>query len=230
MAVLVQLSGLPGTGKTTSAESLDPKKTFFIDADKKGLSWTQWRKSYNAENKNYVSTSDLTKIVPLLLHISEKRPEIEVVYIDTINSITSDIVMLDMKKPDYNQWKEMAADIYELQDLVRTKLRDNLIVYMAAHIEPYTLNGMVYWRTKFDGQKLTKLNMNGKLNYNLYTHVDGEGDNRKYSFITQNDGYTEARSTRGALPLKMEANLSTVTGMIQFAEGIEGSYLPPTKK
>jgi hypothetical protein len=224
MAVLVQLSGLPGTGKTTSAETLDPKKTFIVDADKKGLSWAGWRKNYNQDNKNYVATSDLTKIVPLLLHISKNRPEVEVVIIDTQNSITSDIVMMDMKKPDYNQWKELAADIYELQDVIRSNMRDDMVVYITAHVEPYTLNGLTYWRTKFDGQKLTKLNMNGKLNYNLYTHVEGENQDRKYFFITQNNGFTEARSTKGALPYKIESNLRSVTGLIQEAEGIKGSY------
>lgn len=230
MAVLVQLSGLPGTGKTTSAINLDAKKTFIIDADKKGLSWAGWRKDYNAENKNYVATSDLTKIVPLLMHVSNNRPEVEVIIIDTQNSITSDIVMMDMKKPDYNQWKELAIDVYELQDVIRSKVRDNLIVYITAHIEPYTLNGLTYWRTKFDGQKLTKLNMNGKLNYNLYTHVEGEGPDRKYYYITQNNGYTEARSTKGALPYKIEGDLKTISGLIQDAEGIQGSYISKPEK
>lgn len=39
MAKLIQISGLPGTGKTTSLEFLDPKETFIFDCDKKGLSW-----------------------------------------------------------------------------------------------------------------------------------------------------------------------------------------------
>jgi dephospho-CoA kinase len=36
---LVQISGMPATGKTTGARFLDPKKTYYIDADGKGLSW-----------------------------------------------------------------------------------------------------------------------------------------------------------------------------------------------
>lgn len=36
--VLVQVSGPPATGKTTGLMSLDPNKTYIIDADTKGLS------------------------------------------------------------------------------------------------------------------------------------------------------------------------------------------------
>ena len=39
MAKIIQLSGGPGTGKTFSAKSLDAKKTYYIDADGKGLPW-----------------------------------------------------------------------------------------------------------------------------------------------------------------------------------------------
>lgn len=33
------ISGTPATGKTTGAESLDPKTTVYLDADGKGLAW-----------------------------------------------------------------------------------------------------------------------------------------------------------------------------------------------
>jgi len=36
--VLVQVSGPPASGKTTGARHLDPKKTYYIAADGKGLS------------------------------------------------------------------------------------------------------------------------------------------------------------------------------------------------
>ena len=42
MAILVQLSGVPGTGKTFSVKSLiteRPNEVYMINADKKSLSW-----------------------------------------------------------------------------------------------------------------------------------------------------------------------------------------------
>ncbi len=39
MSRLVMISGQPASGKTTGAETLDPKETVVLDADGKGLSW-----------------------------------------------------------------------------------------------------------------------------------------------------------------------------------------------
>lgn len=53
MSKVICIMGESGSGKTTSMRNLDPKSTYYIDADKKGLSWKGWRKQYNKENKNY---------------------------------------------------------------------------------------------------------------------------------------------------------------------------------
>lgn len=214
MATLVQISGLPGTGKTTGVETLPPKETFVINADKKGLSWAGWRKDYNKENKNYIETSDVQTIFKVLKNISDTRPEIKYVTIDTINAIMTDNLMLDRKKPTFDQWRLFAIDIYELYDIIRSELREDLIVFCMAHIEPYDDAGITRWRTKFEGKSLTKSNMSGKLNYNLYTEVERNGDKNEYFLVTQTDGRTEARSTKDVLPLRMPNDLKQVADNI----------------
>lgn len=218
MATLVQISGLPGTGKSTSLRDFSLKELFVIDADKKGLSWAGWRKQYNTENKNYIATSDVTTIYKILKGVSESRPDIKYIAIDTINAIMTDALMLDRKKPTHDQWRQFAIDIYELYDIIRSELRDDLIVFCMAHIEPYDDNGSTRWRTKFEGKALTKSNMSGKLGYNLYTEVEREADQNKYYLVTQSDGRNEARSTMGVLPLKMENSLLEVAKLIKEKE------------
>lgn len=44
MSKVICIAGESGSGKTTSMRNLDPKSTYYIDADKKGLSWKGWRK------------------------------------------------------------------------------------------------------------------------------------------------------------------------------------------
>ena len=44
MAKVIGIIGESGSGKTTSCRNLDPKTTYYIDCDKKGLSWKGWRK------------------------------------------------------------------------------------------------------------------------------------------------------------------------------------------
>lgn len=40
MALICHVNGLPSTGKSFGVQFLDPKTTYFVDADKKGLPFT----------------------------------------------------------------------------------------------------------------------------------------------------------------------------------------------
>ena len=51
MGKTILIMGESGSGKTTSMRNLPPLETFYIDCDKKGLSWKGWKENYNAENK-----------------------------------------------------------------------------------------------------------------------------------------------------------------------------------
>lgn len=53
MAKMIAIMGESGAGKTTAMRNLDPKSTYYMDCDKKGLSWKGWRKQYSPEAKNY---------------------------------------------------------------------------------------------------------------------------------------------------------------------------------
>jgi hypothetical protein len=113
----------------------------------------------------------------------------------------------------------MAIDIYELYDMIRADLRDDLIVYTMAHIEPYEVDGETNWRTKFNGKYTTKLNLNSKLNYNLYAYVDRPSEEQGvYSLITQSNGKNEARSPMGVLDYKVENDLYKIAQAITASE------------
>ncbi len=113
----------------------------------------------------------------------------------------------------------MAIDIYELYDMIRSDLRDDLIVFTMAHIEPYEVDGNTHWRTKTNGKYLTKLNLNSKLNYNLYAHVErGADGSGTYSLFTQSNGKNEARSPMEVLSYKMDNNLAEVANRITQSE------------
>ena len=49
MAKVIGIMGESGSGKTTSMRNLDPKTTFYIDCDKKGLSWKGWKKNFSVD-------------------------------------------------------------------------------------------------------------------------------------------------------------------------------------
>lgn len=115
----------------------------------------------------------------------------------------------------------MAAEIYEGYGKIPT-LREDLIVIFMAHAESYEVEGETHYRTKVNGQKLTKLNLNSKLSYNLYTKVVHMGDDSEYYFTTQNSGKNEARSTYGVLDYQMKNDLGEVVERIRTLDlGIE---------
>jgi hypothetical protein len=113
----------------------------------------------------------------------------------------------------------LASDVWNLYELIRDIKRDDMVVFVMAHIEPYDVNGVTHWRTMTNGKKLTKINLNAFLSYNLYTKVEKGTDGKmNYSLITQNDGTTEARSNMGVFDDKIENNLEFVRKAVLEAE------------
>jgi len=103
---LVQISGKPSSGKTTGARFLDPSKTYFIDADEKGLSWVGWKKTFNTAAKNYAAVSNPTQVYKLIKAIHDTRPEINCIVLDTINTIMTNEEMDIMKDKSRDAWAD----------------------------------------------------------------------------------------------------------------------------
>ena len=226
MATLLQITGLPSTGKSFSLKTLNPKETYIIDSDDKGLTYAGWRTSYNSTNKNYVKESDIDKIKSYLAGIVKNRPDIKIIVIDTINTILTDFLQKERKKINFDVWREVANDAYELYSFAKGLERpgdDNLIIVFIAHAEEYrSINpqtGMeeLHFRTLFPGKQATKNRLSKFLPYNVYTYLDFEEQEheKRYKFRTQNTGFCEARSTYGVLPLTMGNDLGEVIRLIR---------------
>lgn len=67
MARVIGIFGESGAGKTTSLETLNPKTTFIIDADKKGLPFQKKvREAYGEDKLNYFKTDNPSTILSLM--------------------------------------------------------------------------------------------------------------------------------------------------------------------
>lgn len=51
MSKLICVMGESGSGKTTAMRTLDPKTTYYVDCDGKGLAWKGWRKQYHSRSQ-----------------------------------------------------------------------------------------------------------------------------------------------------------------------------------
>ena len=98
MSKLICVMGESGSGKTTAMRTLDPKTTYYIDCDGKGLAWKGWRSQYNEENKNFAFTRDIPKIEGLIVNISQKKVSTKTIVVDTLNTCMVDKEVKGMKE------------------------------------------------------------------------------------------------------------------------------------
>lgn len=214
LATVIGVVGESGHGKTTSAMSLDPKTTFYIDSDKKGLNWKGWKKSYNEKNRNYYRESNPAKVWAYLKGVSERKPEIKTVIVDTVNGIMLDDEFRRMAEKGYDKWQDLAASVY---CMIRDshKLREDLILVYMFHSETVTEDsGYQLSRILTGGKKLAKIKLESKLTTVLFAKKKGG----EYVFETQANNST-AKSPIGLFPeLEIPNNLKLVTDAIREYE------------
>lgn len=164
MSRIVCVMGESGTGKTTSMRNLDPTTTYYIDCDKKGLSWKGWKAQYNTQNANYYKTDNQAVVMNLLQKInsSDSAKHIKTIVVDTINGIMVADEMRRSKEKGYDKWLDLAVAIYDIVDFALV-MRDNLTVIFIAHTQTdYDENGYLFTRIKTSGKKLDKITLESK--------------------------------------------------------------------
>lgn len=193
MAMVIGIMGESGAGKTTSMRNLDPKTTYYIDCDKKGLSWKGWRQQYNEENKNYYKTDFPQTVLKLLEQINEKAKHIETVVIDTLNGIMVADEMRRCREKGYDKWQDLAQCVYSIIDYALT-MRDDLTVIFIAHAQvERDDSGNTFTRIKTSGKKLDKIQIETKLTTVLLAKcVDG-----RYVFETHAN-FSTSKTPMGA--------------------------------
>lgn len=175
MSYVICVMGESGAGKTTSMRNLDPKTTYYIDCDKKGLSWRGWKTAYNADAKNYIRTDDQKRVLGILKGINTKCPNISTVVVDTINGIMIADEMRRSKEKGYDKWIDLATAIYDIIDYALT-MRDDITVIFVAHTQTdHDDNGYMFTRIKTSGKKLDKITLESKFPVVLLAKViDGK--------------------------------------------------------
>lgn len=190
MSKAIMVIGPSGSGKTTSLEKLDPKQTFYIDADGKGLSWKGWRKQYNATAKNYYRCDDPSYIYGLMQTIDAKQPQVKYLVIDTLNGCMVADEMRRAKEKTYDKWMDLAQSVYSIVDYAN-KMRDDLTVILIGHTQTSD-DGFTCMLT--NGRKLNKICLESKMTTVLLARIN---DNGEYVFETRARNST-AKTPRGA--------------------------------
>ena len=217
MANIIGIMGESGAGKTTSMRNLDPKTTYYIDCDKKGLSWRGWKKQYNAEAKNYFSTDKQSDVLAIMQGINANRPHIKTIVIDTLNGIMVADEMRRSKEKGYDKWMDLAVSVYGIIDYALTMRNDLTVVFVCHSQTIRDDSGFMFTSIKTNGQKLSKIGLETKLPIVLHAKcVDGQ-----YLFETQAN-FSTAKSPMGLFSEKTIPNdISAVIKAIEEYENGE---------
>ena len=211
MSKVICVAGESGSGKTTSMRNLNPKTTFYIDADKKGLSWKGWRKQYNEANKNYKATDDANIVRVFIKNIAEKAPQVKVIVIDTINGLMIADEMRRSKEKGYDKWVDLATCVWDL--IVECyEYRDDLTIVFTAHTQTEMDDtGYRFTRIQTSGKKLNKIVLESKFTTVLLSKcVDG-----RYLFETQ------AKNSTAKSPLGAFENFEIENDIVKVIEALE---------
>ena len=193
MSRVIAIMGESGSGKTTSMRNLNPAETYYIDCDKKGLSWKGWREQYSSKNKNYKQTDDAKKIMEIIAGISGNCPHIKQIIIDTINGIMVGDEMRRAKEKGFDKWLDLAQCIWDLVDQGHTYREDLTIIFTAHTQTERDDSGFMFTRIKTSGKKIDKICLESKFTTVLYARAAGG----KYIFETHAKNST-AKTPLGA--------------------------------
>lgn len=197
MGKLVAILGSSGDGKTTSTiinldgkfdmdnyQGMNPESHLILNLDRKSLPFPgeMWKES----NRNLLEPEDFVGIRTALMWAS-KEQSIKSIAIDTINIYLSMKEFNDRKKMTFDQWRDLANDIIELNNMCNTILRDDQIAYVMGHTmlqdQPDGTQKTVF---SVIGKKLTKVQPEGFYPIILMTRVEyGERGENEYWFQTK---------------------------------------------
>jgi hypothetical protein len=230
MANKIMVTGKSGSGKTYSLRTLDPASTFIICPDEKNPPFKGWRKNYTMTDpglgrfsptvNNYYKTTDWNSIQRALNFVSDNRPEIKTIVIDTITYAMIGEFMGKATVKGYDKFTEMGSNVYQTLKMI-DGLRDDLTVIVMAHTEKGTFNGVDTTEFGVPGGKLVKdvVKPEGMFVITLETIVEKVGDVVKYSFMTQNNTTNMAKSPIGMFPSKtIDNDMKMVLDCIKLYE------------
>ncbi len=214
MAKVICIMGESGSGKTTSMRNLNPETTYYIDSDRKGLSWKGWKKQYNSDNKNYFCCDEPDKVKARLSALSEKCPKIKTIVVDTIGSIMVADEMRRSREKGFDKWLDLATCIWDMVDMAYL-LRDDLTIVFIAHTQTErTEDGYIFTKIKTSGKKLDKICLESKFTTVLIAKcIEGE-----YVFETKSKNST-AKTPMGLFDTDTIPN--DITAVIQALENYE---------
>lgn len=139
MAEVILVLGESGSGKTTAAETLPPKNTFFINPVGKALpfpgSYANYTKfNMNTGTGNIFSSKKTTAIAKVLKYVSDNRPEIKCIVLDDNQYLSLFTFIGRINEKSFEKFNDIAVQMVELVEFLKS-LRKDLTIFILQHVE-----------------------------------------------------------------------------------------------
>lgn len=214
MSRAILVYGESGSGKTTSLRTLDPDRTFIVDADRKGLSWKGWKKQYNGAKKNYTQTSSVPTIEAIYQKMQgEWADRFDTLVIDGLTTIMVDDEMRRAKERGFDKFVDLAQCVWNIVSDAHL-LRENLTVVFIAHsLTEHDESGYQWTHVKTGGRKLDKIVLESKFTTALWAKaLDG-----RHVFVTQAD-HSTAKSPMDCFEKEIPNDMAAVIAALKKYE------------
>lgn len=226
MARPILVYGQPAAGKSFAFKTLNPDTTIIIDADNKGaLPWRGFKKSYNAERKNFFSLDTLDKIFNSIKKIAtdDAYKHVTVVAVDGFNNaLINEQTFYDewhSPKNAFEKFAELAKKTKRIIKLAQN-MRDDLTIIFTAHVktaDPYVTGDVDHLLTP--GKQLEeKFRIEGSFLYVFYAKIDADG-NHYFETVPNN---STARTPEDCFPPQVPNDFKLILDTIeQYESGDE---------
>src|SRR5882757_10065681 len=129
--------GRPGSGKSTSIRTLDPKTTFIINSLGKGLPFKGWKSSYvpfNSKEKsgNIVTTCDPKHVLTVMEIVDKDMPHIITLIVEDSQFISAAEYMKRIQEKGYDKFNDIGKNLFTLMSKPK-EMRDDLTVFFLNH-------------------------------------------------------------------------------------------------
>jgi len=231
MSVFVLVEGEPGSGKSTSLRTLDPKETVIIKPNQKPLPFKGGGNLYSKENKNLFMARTFPDLKKIMENVNAKAPHVKNLVIEDLTHIFSAREMADAHISGYQKWADMAQDAYSALIEPEDTMREDLFVFIIAHTNTGD-DGMGGKKVGLQtpGKMLeNKIKIPSYFTYVLHAIVRVVGERAEYKFLTQTDGIREAKSPMGCLNRLEDNDMQVIRDkIVAYQEGVD--YQPKENK
>jgi len=229
MATVVGIAGTSSSGKSTSLRNLDHTQTYIVSPSKAEVPFGGFREKYVQKSDgtgNFYRTNSFKVLSELMVHISNKRPEIKVIVVEDLTHFFTSITLGDefrnkgkTKDGTWSRWNDLGAVIYDTLFGKIATLREDLIIIYQFHIEVVSNGLSEVWKLKTPGSLLEReVDLPSYFTYLLYTKVlpydKALKASERYLFVTNDDGVRPAKTPYGLFDEETELNIPSDMALV----------------